>query len=199
MNLVDRAKNILLHPRAEWAVIAPEQTDPQTLYKSYIVIVALVPVTAAFLSSLVFTGPMGMRIGFGSAIAAAIMHYILTLVMVLVVAFIADLLAPNFDGQKNLNQALKLTAYSMTAGWVAGAFVIIPWIGWLIALLGNLYALYIFFLGVPLLMKVPEQKAVVYTVVVVVVAIIVGVLIGMINAGILGMGASGMVGGMRPF
>jgi hypothetical protein len=199
MNLVDRVKNIVLNPKAEWAVIAPEQTDPQTLYKSYIAIVALVPVAAAFLSSLMFTGPMGMRIGFGGAVAAAVMHYILTLVMVLVVAFIADMLAPSFDGQKNLSQALKLTAYSMTAGWVAGAFVIVPWIGWLIALLGNLYALYIFFLGAPMLMKVPEQKAVVYTVVVVVIAIVVGVVIGMINAAILGMGASGMVGGMRPF
>lgn len=199
MNLVDRVKNIVLNPKAEWVVIAPEQTDPGTLYKSYIAIVALVPVAAAFLSSLLFTGPMGMRIGFGSAIAAAVMHYILTLVMVLVVAFIADTLAPSFDGQKNLIQALKLTAYSMTAGWVAGVFVIVPWIGWLIALLGNLYALYIFFLGTSLLMKVPEQKAVVYTVVVVVIAIIVGVVIGMINAAILGMGASGMVGGMRPF
>lgn len=199
MNLVDRAKNIVLQPRSEWTVIEAEQTDPQTLYTGYIAIVALAPVAAAFLHSLIFPGPMGMRIGFGSALAAALMHYLLTLVMVFVVAFIADLLAPNFDGQKNLIQALKLTAYSMTVGWVAGVFVIIPGIGWLIALLGNLYALYVFFLGVPLLMKVPEQKALIYTVVVVAVAIFIGVVIGMVNAGILGMGASGTVGGMRPF
>jgi hypothetical protein len=113
------------------------------------------------------------------------------------VAFIADLLAPSFDGQKNLNQALKLTAYAMTAAWVAGIFAIIPVLGWLLSLLGGLYSLYLFYLGVPLLMKVPAAKAVGYTVVVVITAIIISLIFGMINASILGMGAVGMMGGIR--
>ncbi|MEK6594513.1 MAG: Yip1 family protein [Pseudomonadota bacterium] len=197
MNLVDRVKNILLQPQSEWQVIEPEQTNPQSLYTSYIMILALIPAVAGLVGTAFIASYFGGRIGLGFVLGAAIMQYVLSLVMVFVVAFIADLLAPGFDGQKNLNQALKLTAYAMTAAWVAGIFAIIPLLGWLLSLLGSLYSLYLFYLGVPLLMKVPAAKAVGYTVVVVLAAIIIGLVIGMINASILGMGAVGMMGGMR--
>ena len=39
MNLVERARNILLTPQTGWAVIETEPTDPRTLYTSYIAIV----------------------------------------------------------------------------------------------------------------------------------------------------------------
>lgn len=192
MNIVDRAKNILLQPKTEWAAIEPEQTDPKSLYTSYIAILALIPAVAGLVSAALY-----LPIGPGFALGAAIMQYVLTLVMVFVIAFIADVLAPGFDGQKNLNQALKLTAYAMTAAWVAGVFLILPLFGGILAILGSIYSLYLFYLGAPGMMKVPGQKAIGYTAVVVVVAIITGLVVGMINASILGMGTPGMMGGMR--
>lgn len=199
MKLVDRVKNILLQPKAEWPVIEPEPTDPRTLYAGYVAIVAIIPSAASFLSLVLFTGPFGTRAGLGPALTGAFVQYVLSLVMVFVVAFIADVLAPSFDGRKNLNQALKLTAYAMTAAWVAGVFVIVPGVGWLLSLIGTIYTLYLFFLGTPLLMKVPEQKAIGYTAVVVVVAIIASFVIAMLNAAILGRGPAGMLGGMPHF
>ena len=197
MNLVDRVKNILLQPKAEWAAIEPEPTDPKTLYTGYICILALIPAVAGFIGTAFIVSFFAGSIGLGLALGAAIAQYVLGLVMVFVVAFIADVLAPNFDGQKNLNQALKLTAYAMTAAWVAGIVLIVPILGGLLSLLGSLYSLYLFYLGGPVMMKVPEAKAVGYTIVVVLVAIVIGAVIGIINAGILGMGAVGMMGGIR--
>ncbi|HSN41099.1 MAG TPA: Yip1 family protein [Burkholderiales bacterium] len=197
MNLADRVKNILLQPKTEWAVIEPEQTDPQTLYTSYILILALIPAVAGFLSMAFIAGLLGGRMGMGFVLGAMVMQYALSLVMVFVAAFIADALAPSFDGQKNLNQALKLVAYAMTASWVAGIFIILPFVGWLLFLLGALYALYLFYLGAPVLMKVPEQKVMGYTAMVVVIAIVVWWVAGVIIAGMLGMGTIGMMGGMR--
>jgi hypothetical protein len=197
MNLVERARNILLTPQTEWAVIEAEPTDPKTLYTSYIAILALIPVVAGLIVTVFLASLFGSRIGAGIAVGAALTQYVLSLIMVFAVAFIADALAPSFDGQKNLNQALKLVAYAMTAAWVAGVFVIIPVLGWLVSLLGSLYSLYLFFLGTPILMKVPEGKVVAYTAVVVVIAIVVGFAIAMINASIIGMGAVGMMGGMH--
>jgi small-conductance mechanosensitive channel len=107
---------------------------------------------------------------------------------VYVIAFIADTLAPSFDGQKNIVQALKLTAYALTASWVAGAFVVVPVLGGLVALLGTLYSLYLFNLGVPVLMKVPGRKAIGYTVVVVLLVIVAGALIGVIFSALFGSG-----------
>lgn len=199
MKLVDRVKNILVQPKVEWAVIEPEPTDPKALYFDYIAIVAIVPAAATFLNFVLFAGPFGTRTGIGPALIGAVAQYVLSLVMVFVVAFIADVLAPSFDGRKNLNQALKLTAYSVTAAWVAGVFMIIPGIGWLIVLLGTLYSLYLFFLGTQVMMKVPEQKAIGYTVVVVIVAIIISFVIGMFQAAMMGRGPGAMMGTMPHF
>src|SRR5688500_10547932 len=123
MKLVDRVKNILIQPNTEWVIIESESTDPKTLYLNYVAIVAVIPAAANFLSFVLFAGPFDTRVGVGTALAAAVTQYVLSLVMVLVVAFIADLLAPSFDGRKNFNQALKLTGYSLTAAWIAGVFV----------------------------------------------------------------------------
>ena len=199
MKLVDRVKNILIQPNTEWVIIESESTDPKTLYLNYVAIVAVIPAAANFLSFVLFAGPFGTRVGVGTALAAAVTQYVLSLVMVLVVAFIADLLAPSFDVRKNFNQALKLTGYSLTAAWIAGVFVIIPGVGWLIVLIGTLYTLYLFFLGTQVMMKVPEQKAIGYTVVVVVVAIIVSFVIGMFQSAMLGRGPGGMMGAIPHF
>ncbi|MDD3528729.1 MAG: hypothetical protein PHS77_02530, partial [Gallionellaceae bacterium] len=64
----------------------------------------------------------------------------------------------------------------------------------ILALLASLYGVYLLYLGLPVLMKAPEGKAVSYTVVVVVCAILVGLVIGAVIglfAG-MGMGVAGM-------
>jgi uncharacterized membrane protein len=194
--LLGRVLNVLLQPKREWPVIAQEETDPATLYLQYIAILALIPAVAGFVSlALVGTLHAG-RLDTGIALWASVTGYVMSLVMVFVIAFIADALAPSFDGQKGLNQALKLTAYAMTASWVAGVLTFLPVIGWLVSVLGGLYSLYLFYLGTPILMKVPEQKAVGYTAVIVAIGIVVGFVLGMVNATIFGTGAAGMMGGM---
>lgn len=198
MNLVDRVKNILVQPKQEWPVIAAETTDVKTLYLGYIMILAAIPAVAGLIGMTVL-GSMFGRIGMGFGLVSAILGYVLGLGMVYVVALIADMLAPSFDGEKNFIQSLKLVAYSMTAGWVAGIFHIIPGVGALLSLLASLYGIYIFYLGVGPLKKVPEAKAVGYTVVVIIAVIIVGVIIGAITGAVIGMGMAGAMGAAGAF
>ena len=49
MNLVDRAKNILITPKTEWEVIKNEQTTTSDLFTKYVLILALIPVIATFI------------------------------------------------------------------------------------------------------------------------------------------------------
>jgi hypothetical protein len=121
-----------------------------------------------------------------TALVRACVLYVLALVAVYLVALIVDALAPSFGGTKNQVQALKVVAYSYTASWIGGIFSLIPALG-VVGLLFALYSLYLLFLGLPVLMKSPQDKAVGYTVVVVVVTIIVTIVIGVV-VGLLGFG-----------
>jgi hypothetical protein len=182
MNLIQRVKGILLSPKSEWQVIDAEPTTTAELYKSYIAPLAAIGPIAQIIGYSVFgvTVPFvgTYRVPIGSAITSALVAYILTLAGTYVLALIIDALAPTFHGHQNQIQALKVAAYSSTASWLAGIFALIPGLR-LLAILG-LYSLYLLYVGLPIVMKSPREKAMGYTVVVILAAIVLFMIIGII-------------------
>lgn len=182
MNIIARVKEILLTPKQTWPVIETEETSTAALYTQYIMILAAIQAVAGFIGMSLF-GISGfgvtVRLPLMTGLIQMVLGYGLTLAMVYVVALIADALAPSFGGQKKPMNALKLVAYSGTAAMVGGIFALIPALG-VLTLIAALYSLYLLYLGVPTLMKVPQEKVLPYTVVLVVCAIVVGVIAGTI-------------------
>jgi hypothetical protein len=123
--------------------------------------------------------------------------FVMAIVGVFVLSLIIDALAPSFGGEKNSLLALKVAVYSYTPAWVAGVLQVLPVLGVLVVLAG-LYGLYLLYLGLPRLMKCPEDKAIGYTVVVVICAIVLAVCIGAVGTLIVGAGAygTGALGGL---
>ncbi|OHC61814.1 MAG: hypothetical protein A2045_16765 [Rhodocyclales bacterium GWA2_65_20] len=180
MNIVARVKEILLTPKLAWSVIETEETNTATLYTQYVMILAAIQAVAAFIGMSLFgVGGFGVtvRVPLVSGLIQMVLGYAMSLAMVYVVALIADALAPGFGGQKRPINALKLIAYSSTAAMVGGIFALVPALG-VLTLLASLYSLYLLYLGVPALMKVPQEKALPYTAVLVVCAIVVGAIAG---------------------
>lgn len=164
MAMIDRVKNILVSPQTEWPVIAGETATVQSLYVGYILILAAI-------------GPIAVAIRFGAfgmGIGAALISYVIGLVMVYVLAWVADALAPSFGGEKNFIRALQLIAFSFTAAWSAGIFQLVPSVGSLLGLAAAIYSLYTLYLGAPVLKKCAPEKAVGYTIVLVLCAIVIG-------------------------
>lgn len=193
MDLIQRIKNIVLTPKTEWEVIAPETTSTAELYKGYIIPLAAIGPIASFIGlSLVGVGVplMGSyRMPLLSGLSMAIVSYVLALVGVFILALIIDALAPTFGGEKNQMQALKLAAYAYTPAWVASVLHILPALG-ILVLLASLYGLYLLYLGLPVLMKSPKEKAAGYTAVVVVCAIVIGIVFGLVGGAMGGFGHS---------
>lgn len=184
MNLVERAKGLVMKPREEWGRIAAETHTVQGLYTRYVMILAAIPAVAAFIG-FSFIGVSGFgysyRVPIATGLAQMVLQYLLSLGGVYVMALIIDALAPSFGGEKNFPQAFKVAAFFPTASWLAGVFYLIPALG-ILAIVGGLYSLYLLYLGLPLLMRSPEDKAVPYTVVVIIAAIVVMVLIGALSS-----------------
>lgn len=194
MNVIARAKEILLTPKPAWSVIATEETNTATLYTQYIMILAAIPAVAGFIGMSLFgvSGPgVTLRVPLMAGLVQMVLGYGLSLAMVYIVALIADALAPHFGGQKNPMNALKLVAYSSTAAMVGGIFALIPALG-VLALVAAIYSLYLLYLGVAALMKVPQEKVMAYTAVLVVCAIVVGVIAGTVLGTISGRPTTGM-------
>ncbi len=196
--LIERVKGILLTPATEWPVVAGESTSVVDLYKNYIVILAALPAVFGFIkgSLIGIDVPLigTMRVGVAAGLTGMVVSYLLGLAQVYVIALIVDALAPTFDGQKNLLQALKLAAYAFTAAWIASVAQILPWIGGLLALAGGCYSIYLFYLGLPEMMKSPKDRAVTYTAVSIIVSIVLSVIVAFFVGSITGTTSPRQVG-----
>lgn len=190
--LFPRVQNILMRPKAEWDVIAAEPATAQSLIFGYAGIIAAIPAIGRLIWGFTPHCLFGACISWNpvAVIVSAVISYVVALVGVFVVGLIIDALAPSFGGEKNQVQALKVAVYSSTAAWLSGIFIIVPGVGLLLSLLG-LYSLYLLYVGLPKLMKSPEDKSVGYTVVVVILALVVFIVGGAVASGVAAMGALG--------
>jgi len=185
--LMNRVTNILTKPKEEWQVIDGESTSVASLYSGYIVILAAIPIVASLIKmSLIGTSALftTVHVGIVRGLIGAIVGYVLSLGGVYLAAFVIEKLAPSFQSQGNTLQALKLVAYAYTAAWVAGVFNLLPMIGILGILAGGIYSIYLFYLGLPLLMRTPQDKVVAYMIVAAVIIFVIYIVIGLVVSGI---------------
>ncbi len=170
MAIVDRVKAILMSPKTEWPVIEAENNDIAGIYKNYLIYLAAIPAVAMFIGfSLIGIGGFGFnyRVPFFSGLVSAAVSYVLSLVMIYALGLIVNALANTFGGQKSPLNAFKVVAYGSTAAMVVSVLQVFPALS-VLAVIGGLYSIYLIYLGLPVLMKCPTDKALPYTAVVIV-------------------------------
>ena len=183
--LIERVKDILLRPKATWTVIDGEPATVQSLLVPYALLLAAIGPLAGLIGGQLFGyGVLGVsyKPSLMAGLSTAAVSYVMTLVGVVLLAVIINALAQTFGGTKNTVQAFKVAVYSATASWLAGVFGIVP----ALAILGilGLYSLYLLYLGLPVLMKAPQDKALPYTAVVVVAAIVMALIVGAVSTAV---------------
>jgi hypothetical protein len=198
MKLVERATNMLLRPRREWAVVAGETTSVPQLYRGYIApLAAIYPIASVIGFSVIgISLPLvgSYRVPFGESIRHALFGYVLGLVAVYVLALVVDWLAPRFGGRRDRVQALKLAAFAYTPSWLAGLLVIFPWLS-ILGLVAAIYSLYLLYVGLPVLMASPRERRLGYFLSVMVIGIAINVAALLVVGAIFGApGSGGSVG-----
>ena len=164
MNPARRAKAMLTDPSAEWARIERESGDPAYLLSRYVAVLAFVPplfgfIGACFVGAIV-PGTGLMRANWFDGAFGAIFLYVESFIAMLVLAFIIDIAAPLFGGKKDFDAALKLAVYSFTPVWLAGIFLLLPGLRFL--MLTAFYSVYVLAVGLPRLMKTPKTQSPLY-------------------------------------
>jgi hypothetical protein len=197
--ILARVKNILLTPRTEWPVISAESKTAAEVWMGYVAPLVAISAIAGGLGMMLFGIHVpfigNVRVGPVPSIAHVVTQFVMTFVGLFVLSLIINALAPTFGGQKDSLRALKAAAYSFTPAWVAGVLTIVPALGIIAGLIG-LYGLYLLYLGLPVMMRSAQDKAVGYTVVVVLCAIVISFVVTLLVGGILGMMGMGMSSAM---
>jgi len=184
--LIERAKNMILSPRHEWEVIAPESSGIAQLYAGYVIPLSIFAAVFTF----VHVSLIGVRVPFAglvrSPISAGLTTAVLSVVFGLLGVFLFSLivngLAPTFGGVRDQTQAMKVAAYSLTPAWLSSVLALSPVLPSLLQFLAGCYGIYVLYLGLPPVMRAPRERAAGYTATVVICCILVGVLFGALSA-----------------
>jgi hypothetical protein len=161
MNPLARVRAILLDPAAAWAAIDKEVGDPAFILSRYVAVLALIPALSSFVGATLIgvSAPDGavMRADLIDGSFGTIFNYVASSAIVLILGIIINFVAPMFGGRSDFESAFKLAVYSFTPLWLAGIFLLLPGLRFL--LLTGCYAIFVLWLGIPRLTKVPEQQA----------------------------------------
>ena len=191
-SLVERIRGVLLRPAAEWDKIDLEPATIQSLFTGYAMPLAAIGPVCGAIGIVVFGfGIPGIATYHANPLGAAVtalVSYGLALLATFLVGLIIDALAPTFGGVKNPVQAMKVAVYGSTASWLAGVFGLIPALA--VLAIAGLYSLYLYYVGLPKLMKTAPDKALGYTALVVLCYLVLALVIGAVVAPLKMLGAA---------
>ena len=184
--IIDRAKNVVLTPKATLEAAKAERPSMQDLimYVAIVAIPTLIGIIIGYGAVGIRTFGFSYKVPFQWAVTWGIMQYVLSIIGVIVFGYVLNMLAPNFSSKQDQIQATKLVAYAATPGLIAGIFYIFPPLS-ILAFLAGLYGLYILYLGIPVLMETPEDKKLIYLIVAIVAYIVIMAIVGMITSSVM--------------
>lgn len=187
--MIERIRLLLFRPHQAWIVIKDDFTGFADVLTHYLMPLVAVP---AFCGMFGYAF-VGMRFGFRAvvykvplhmAFVWAVVFYLATLIGIYVEGIVINTLALSFHAKQHAVDAFKLAAYAYTPAAIAGVLKLFPPLSFLVFLI-SLYSIYLLYCGLPVMMEAPQEKVVVYLVLIVCVMIVVYLLIGAIPAAIL--------------
>lgn len=184
-DIVARAKGLIMQPAQEWRAIAAEPADTGSLILGYAAPLSLIPTVVGLIAAWLLGAALLPRIGIGSLLLHGVARYILGLAALWVIGKLIQTLAPKFGGVDDEVSAMKLSVYSPTASWLASIFMLIPIVGLLFVLVGLIYSIYLFYTGAPVVVRIPANKVLPFTITVAICAIVLFVLVGWVIASLL--------------
>lgn len=170
--LVDRIKNILLTPKAEWTRIAAETPDQNKLFIGYALPLLALAAVCGLIGATMIGLPFVGRLPIAWGLTQAIFQVVVGLVSLFVSAVIANALAPSFGSRQDMGRAQQLIIYGSTASMIAGVLAIFPPLA-VLGIVGGLYSIVLIYFGLPAVMNTPADKQVVYLVVLIIAYIVI--------------------------
>jgi hypothetical protein len=151
MNTIAKAKGLLMEPGKTWDSIAAEPMTLGSVFTGNVLPLAAIPSICSAIGT--FLG------GNLPNVTELLISYVIALVSVLIMGKIMPPLAARFGAAPDGNAGMKLAAFAPTGAWLGGLALIVPSIGGLLALVGALYTLFLFYDGAQRLFPVAPVKA----------------------------------------
>lgn len=155
---------LLAHPDQEWEAIRKESESVSRLYFGHILLLALIPAAAGYYGSTQVGWQIGdgqiIRLTAGSALQLCVLFYGAILAGVYILGRFIDFFAATYEVKEKQPHGVTLAAYTATPVFLLGVIAAYPniWVNMAVGLVAIAYAVYLLYEGLPILMKIPEDR-----------------------------------------
>ncbi|MDX1634792.1 MAG: Yip1 family protein [Marinobacter sp.] len=168
--LLNHAFGLFTHPDEEWAAIRKEHVTPRRVYVAYVLVLAAIGPVCAYISTAYFGWSVGneriIKLTEISALQLSVLTYLAILVGVFALGYAINWMAKTYGAreERNRSHAIALAAYSCTPLFLAGFALLypVPWFNALVFLAAAVYGAYLMYDGLPIVMGIPKEQAIMY-------------------------------------
>lgn len=168
--LLGHAFGLFTHPDKEWDAIRKEHSAPRRLYVTYVLILALIGPICAYISTAHFGWTVGnerlIKLTEISAFQLSLLTYLAILAGVFALGYAINWMAKTYGAQEehDRSSALALASYSCTPLFLAGFALLypVPWFNAMVFLAAAAYGAYLMYDGLPIVMRIPKDQAIMY-------------------------------------
>lgn len=156
---------VLYHPKEEWKLIREEHYSTLRCYTSHMVYLAAIPPLAAFIGTTQIgwsvTGGDFVKLTASSALPIAIAFYFALLAGAGIMAWFIHWMEKTYGSQSSFDDCMVLTTFTATPLFLVGLAALIPvlWFDVLVGMVAVAYTVHLLYTGVPVIMKIPEDRA----------------------------------------
>ena len=163
IDFAERLKSLLLFPKYEWKVISLEKRPLKDDFNQFAFRWVLFGALALFVGSFFYVRN-DLKIDayrFSLPLVQAAFYIILQTLLLLIASFVVNRLAPRFGSVRHYASAAKLVFYSSTPFLMMFILVNLNRVFFL-ALIPGFYSFYLFWVGLPILLKTREPKRIAF-------------------------------------
>ena len=153
----------MAQPQDEWKSIRDERCTIGKCYCSHVLFLAALPAIAYFIGTSQVgwvIGTKSVRLSTESSLYIAALTYLTMLVGVFAMGKAIHWMSQTYGAKQNLPQSIALAAYTATPLFLTGIMLIYPilWLNLLIGLMALAYTIYLLYIGVPIMMKISQER-----------------------------------------
>jgi len=163
--IIQHITGLLTHPEKEWERIRDEHCTIGKCYCSHVLILSSIPAICGFIGTTQFGWKIGGRdpvmLTTDSALMISIIFYITMLVAVFSVGKMIHWMAKTYDAEQPLPTCIALAAFTATPLFLVGVMQLYPalWLNFIVGLPSLAYTVYLLYVGLPIMMEIPKDKA----------------------------------------
>ncbi|MCO1333213.1 YIP1 family protein [Microbulbifer sp. OS29] len=174
---------LMLQPRRQWQLIGGLSEKNLHRQLPYVIVLALLPAVAWFFG----TTQVGWSIGSGdpvritgqSALELVAVFYFTMVLAVATIGYCIHWMAKTYGAKTHPMKGIVIAGFTATPIFIAGVAGVYPvlWLDILLATVAVAYAVYLLYLGIPIVMGVSEERGFLFASAIITVSMVMAVLI----------------------